>query len=213
MNITYQTGNIYMFIFPNEDVTDDGTLVSQNNEINNLTYACQNGRDTEIGKMILKGFSEPQSPDVPDIPETSNCPKAPQGFLVLDGKNSPITEDVVYCCEKDLLRRVKANQCVVYIYHCNFTSIKTSDSGGALYLFAASRGNTMFPTPDGNCLIENCIFSDCDGVRGGAAFIKNQDSDRFCGIINWSFIRNRATNTQQDISRGTLYIYATFATI
>lgn len=134
----------------------------------------------------------------------SNCPAAPKDSLDISLDMSNLYQSILYACDWKTKYPVNTIYCILQLYHCTFHSLDNSrTNGGAISILTSKIG-----TPEGTCIIDNCTFDGCLGLKGGAISISAEQSTRFISISNCSFTNNNAKS-----NGGAICFEATFCTI
>lgn len=195
------------------------SLVCENNLINSKNLVFPNElSDSDMGRILSKGFSvipDTENPDKPP-PSNPNCPPPPEYFedYVDVTEHQNILNKYIFGCEKTRSERLNADRCIVYLHSCTFDMSKAEKTkGGAIFLAPGLSSNSIQPTPEGDSFIYNCTFNKCIGSIGGAIYLETQDSNRLTDIVNCTFTYNQATNEAGAEGGGALYIHATYVII
>ena len=181
--------------------TKGGTFVAESNVISPSTSYVANA-ESEVLRKINVSISFIDSPNQPppDVPE--GCPLPPAKYEKLTDKYAPTTGVNLYGCKDYIERRIDVQQSLLYLYSCTFHNIVSDSKGGAIMLTINYDG-----TPEGSIVINNCTFSDCKGLEGGALFIETKESVRFLNVTESVFENNEATSIG-----GAIYFHSTYAT-
>lgn len=133
--------------------------------------------------------------------KNDECSAIPDGWIDLSQKSEFDQYSSLIGCNIKFEKSFNASKSLINIYSCTFNNLgkdENTEKGGAIYLYVASS------TPKGQCIIENCMFTECSATSGGAIYfhyVKSVKNVTFC-VNNCTFQNNKAENG------GAFYIYA-----